>query len=426
MESPKSIWKRLAIIVGSGSLIVSVKFAQADSFTDNRLLFPIGEVEAFMANTGVALSGSTGAVIFNPAGLGGFKNNRISLSGNAYMKVESEIVPLQTMDGTDLNFSTSGIQAIPHSFVSTWRTSPWTLAFSIMVPYQIKLEDAVLYSSPIYPSIQLSRTNYFQLLMGGGSLAVNLTRETDVGLGCLYTMYQTSQMVSFAGNTNGTPNAFVSNSFFRAEIAGVLCNAGMQSQLTDKLRVGLSVQLPMIPLKKTGVSSTFVRHPSGVTQSEGPKPVDGEYKIPLDVGVGLEYRFSSVVHLYLDVSHQAEERFRSGDLLEAEIVNKATTRYNGGLRLKFSEGFQVFAGAAYNPSALVGSDDNVAEDYVVATMGFNWVKGNSSFGMGVMGARSSGSRKAPIYDASIEPIGTKESSLRSDIFGILLSSGYIF
>lgn len=47
-----------------------------------------------MANTAVALSGSTGAVLFNPAGLAGIKNSKVSMSPNS-QQLQNQIANIQ-------------------------------------------------------------------------------------------------------------------------------------------------------------------------------------------------------------------------------------------------------------------------------------------------------------------------------------------
>lgn len=401
--------------------------AYGSNYTDNRGLMPVGDVESFMANTGIALSGSTGAVFFNPAGLAGFTSNQISLSANAYTKRESEFKPLLTIDNTDLDFSASGIQAIPHSFITTWRTKALTFALSIIVPHQLKDEDVVSFSSPAYPVMQVARTNYFQLLMGGASAAARFANSYDIGVGCFYTMYQTSQLVFVSGNTNGAPNAAVSSLFYQADVAGILCNGGIQKQLSEGLRVGLSAQFPFMPLTKSGKASAFVQEPvNGVSVSEGPKSVPADYRIPLDIGLGFELRLASFWYLYLDVNHQFGERYRTGTLYEDEVHVQSTTRFNSGFRLRFSKNFQILAGAAYNPSSVASDSNGFRENFVVGTLGAHWLSGNSSFGLGFVGARSTGSGNVPVYSAEFAQIGRKSTSLRNEFYGVLVSSAYVF
>jgi len=62
------------------SILLILAFAQGSLaiYEENRDLYPLGEKEALMANTGIAASGSTGSVYFNPAGLVSVQKNRIS------------------------------------------------------------------------------------------------------------------------------------------------------------------------------------------------------------------------------------------------------------------------------------------------------------------------------------------------------------
>lgn len=63
-------------------------------------VMPLGEREALMANTGVALRNSSGAVYYNPAGLVGVEHRRFTLAssyGVMDWKVDSDL-PLNVRD----------------------------------------------------------------------------------------------------------------------------------------------------------------------------------------------------------------------------------------------------------------------------------------------------------------------------------------
>lgn len=410
------------------SLVLQQERAWGSSYSDNRGLMPVGELEAFMSNTGIAMSGSTGAVMYNPAGLAGTSAGRVSLSANAYMRWDAQMNPVQTIDGTDLDFSTKGLQAVPHTFVSTMRTEPWTFAFSIIIPQLLKLEDSLAYSSPAYPIIQLSRTNYFQLMMAGASIATRYNNHYDVGAGCFYTIYQTAQMMSFTGGTKtGGVNAMMVTTFFRSEVSGLLCNAGIQKQLSETLRFGLTAQMPFVSFMRSGTASNFIQNPNnGMSAGDGPRDVHVEYRLPLDVGLGFEYRFLPGWRGYLDISYQQGESYETGDFGDSMVNNKAVARYSAGLSYEAMTNMHVYAGLAYNPSAVIENESNFAEDYVKGSVGVNWLSGNSNVGVGLMMARSSGSKSAPVYSASFEQTGRKPAQVRTEAFGVLISSGYVF
>lgn len=397
------------------------------NFSENRGVMPLGELEAFMGNTGVALSGSTGAVAYNPAGLAGIQQSRLSLSANSYMKLSSKMEPVETFDGTDLNFKSSSIQGIPNAFVSTWSRENTTYAFSILVPYQLKLEDALGYSSPSYPTMQLSRTNYFQLIMAGLSFGTRFENNYDIGAGCFYTMYQSAQMNAFTANTNGGTNALISNSFFRSEVNGLYCNMGIQKQFNDDWRFGLTARLPFIRMSNKGRASTFIQNPNnGVSESVGPQTVEADFKLPLDLGFGTEYRINPTTFAYLDINYQLGESYSTGDLNTLDVETEDTARFSGGISYQATPTIRVLGGVAYNPSTTKRTVDSYTENFTIATVGANYTVGNSSLGVGLMYGTSSGKSDATIYDASLNEIGQKEGKVQSDVFGVLISSGFIF
>lgn len=389
------------------SLILLVTPAYGN-FNENRGVMPLGELEAFMANTGVALSGSTGAVAYNPAGLAGITQSRLSLSANSYMKLTSKMDPVETFDGTDLNFKSSSIQGIPNAFVSTWSKEKTTYAFSILVPYQLKLEDALAYSSPSYPSMQLSRTNYFQVIMAGVSIGTRFENAYDIGAGCFYTMYQTAQMNSFTANTNGNSNALVSNSFFRADVNGLLCNMGLQKQMTEAWRFGFTARLPFIRMSEKGRASTFIQNPNnGLSESTGPQTVEANLKIPLDLGVGTEYRINPQMLAYVDINYQLGASYQSGDLNTADVETKNQARFSGGLSYQATPTIRLLGGIAHNPSSVKPNSDMYEENFTIATAGANYTVGNSSLGVGLMFGRSSGKNEATIMTLALTPSALK-------------------
>ncbi len=214
------------VIVGLCCLLMPA-ISEAYSYIDNRGLLPIGDVEAYMANTGVALSGSTGAVYYNPAGLASLTKNHLSISANSYLSTRTNLNPVETIDGTDMNFHVEGLQTIPTSFISTGHLNEFHYAFSILVPHQIKVQDSQAFSTPHYPNLQYSRTNFFQLLMIGPSIAIRYMDAYDIGLGCFYTVYSTTQSSLITGNTNGGTKALALGDYFDASVSGLMCNAGV-------------------------------------------------------------------------------------------------------------------------------------------------------------------------------------------------------
>lgn len=400
--------------------------SQAYSYIDNRGLLPIGEVEALMANTGVALSGSTGAVYYNPAGLASLEHTHLSISANSYFKTSSELDPIQILDGTPENFHAQGLQTIPTSFVSTGRVGDFRYAFSILIPHQLKIEDSTAYSSPHYPSIEYSRTNSFQLLMIGPSIAARFN-EADLGVGCFFTMYSTTQSSMLTAGTNGSTNALVLNDYFDASVNGVSCNLGAQKQVTPTLRAGLVLRSPFSAVSRSGTSTQFVQRPTdGLSVTTGPSSVEAQYAMPFDASIGFEYRVMEDLSAYLDVGWQAAASLTSGDIGAGTDQNHAQARGSLGLRYVLNSVVNLFAGAQFNPSSVETSENAYSEDFIEATIGSRWSYSNTNLSLGLMYASSTGSKPAPIFDYQINQIGETTASVHTSAVGVLLSSGYLF
>ncbi|CAN5574001.1 hypothetical protein BH10BDE1_BH10BDE1_32800 [soil metagenome] len=407
-------------------LIFFTTAAWGYSYTDNRGLLPIGEVESFMANTGAALSGSTGAVYYNPAGLAAIDRNHISLSANSYLSTHSQVNPIQTIDGVDMNFSTRGLQAIPSAFVSTGQHEKWHYAFSVLIPHQLRVQDSVGYATPTYTSLQISRTNFFQLLMAGFTIATK-TENFDVGAGCFYTMYSTTQSSTLNGAKASGLNSLVLNSYFDAQVSGVACNAGLQQQASENLRWGFTARLPLIATSSSGTASQFVQNPNtGISTATGPKSIEPEYELPSDFTLGFEYRLSDLSRTYFDLSYQLSSSYNSGDIGASATENKSTPRASAGFRYLVAPTLEGFCGLGYNVSSVITNDSDYGEDYFVGTFGGRWASGNSTIGIGALYAHSSGSKNSPIYNAALTQTGSGTASIVTEAFGVMISSGYVF
>ena len=152
---------------------VFVALTPAQAYIENPNLFPLGEQEALMANTGVALAGSSGAVFYNPAGLATLEKPKFSMSANSYLITKTDFTPFDNIDSTNVNFSTSGSQAIPSSLVSVHKWDTWTVAFSLLVPQQTKNQDIDDFETKSY-KVQLTQSIQTQFLLFGLSAGAHL------------------------------------------------------------------------------------------------------------------------------------------------------------------------------------------------------------------------------------------------------------
>lgn len=90
---------------------------------------PLGDQEAFLANSGVALAQGVGGVLYNPANLAVLDRSRVSASGNTFYYVKSK------SNSSDFG-NTNTLDTAPSFLVSANKSKDYVTAFSIIVPFQ--------------------------------------------------------------------------------------------------------------------------------------------------------------------------------------------------------------------------------------------------------------------------------------------------
>ncbi len=410
------------------SVLVLAQFSWGYSYVDNRNLYPLGEKELFMANTGIAMTQSSGSAFYNPAGLATIEANKLSLSSNTYFTAKSDFSSLQTIDDKKMPFSTSGSQSIPSSLISTWKGEKLTTAFSIFVPHQMKVQESALFSSNNYEAIQMTRSQSFQVLMAGGSVAGKLNDSWRLGASCFYTSYQTSQQFDLAVAPRD-PNALrpvVANTFFNADISGLLCHLGAQTDYNDFVTLGFTIKSPLMITSKKGTASKFVIDVNGNSQADGAKNVETQFEIPSEIGAGIKLNLADRFKFFGDVNYQMSGVYKDGNLLSEKFEHKGTMRFNGGLQFKISQKNDLLAGFSYNPTSLKAPKAEPQENFFVGTLGIQTQSENSILGIGLFIAQSYGEMEVSNYDVNFQELGTYKSDVKTAISGILLSSGFSF
>lgn len=401
----------------------------AFSASDNRGLFPIGEKEMYMSNTGIALTESSGSVYYNPAGLATITATKLSLSSNTYSTEKKEYESLQTLDGQNFPFSMTSSQSIPSSLISAWKGDRVNFAFGIFVPLQLKSQDAALFTTPSYDAIQFTRSQSFQVLMAGGSLAGQVNENLAVGLSCFYTTHQKAVQIdiSAAPKTTTALKPAIAYTFFNYEISGAICQAGIQHAISENVLWGLVVKSPLIKMSKHGSSARFAQNPiKGEFAGEGPKDVDPQTEIPGEVGVGVKLDLSERLKFYSDVNYQAASTYYDDVFLSVKYEHVGTVRASGGVQFKISNKNDILAGFAYNPSSLKDGKTDAQENYFVGTFGIQTQTESSVFGLGIYVAQSYGKGDVTNYNAQFQELNTYSSNVKTSLSGLLISSGFSF
>ena len=311
---------------------ILISFSAAQAYYENPNIYPLGEKEAFMANTGVALSGSTGAVLFNPAGLVGIKSSKVSMSANSYLSIKTQYSPLDNVDGTDLNFTSNGVQAIPSSLVSVQKLETWTLAFSVLVPEQTQLNDMSVYETPNFNE-QVILSIRSQLVLIGLSAASQSQNGYDYGFGCFVANYSGTQNRSVVADpkpATGLPQTGFASDAATVEVQGLICNAGVQKDYDDKWHWGASVRLPFIKSNGSAKIFSLEQSPAGGPAVSGIQNFDINYEIPMDVAGGIRYQALDNLQLYGDASYQFPMDYKAVAAATSNIESRGTLRLNFG------------------------------------------------------------------------------------------------
>ncbi len=405
------------------------QYAHAYSYIDNRGLYPLGEKEIFMSNTGIALTESSGSVFYNPAGLATVTAAKLSLSSNTYFSSKTQFKSIQTLDGKDMPFTSTGTQSIPSSLISAWKGDSINLAFGIFVPHQLKSQDSALYTTDNYDAIQMTRSQSFQVLMAGGSIAGKVNDSLALGVSCFYTTFQTSQQFDLSGApTAGSGlKPVIASSYFNSDISGGICHFGAQKSLSDHILLGFVIKSPLITTSKKGTSSQFIQEPNqGIFKFDGPKEVDTEFAIPGELSTGIKLEASDRLTFYSDLNYQMDASYKDGNLISSKFEHAATLRYSAGVQFKISDKNEILAGFSYNPSTLKAPKAEAQENFFVGTFGFQSQNANSVFGLGLFIAQSYGSLEVSKLNSSFQELGTYNSDVKTSITGLLISSGFAF
>lgn len=392
---------------------------KAHAYIENRGLFPVGDSEALMANAGVALPGSAGAAILNPAGLARLKQRKLSLSGNTYMNYRSDLRPLAEFDGRDLDFKLSGFQAVPSSLISTWDLGSWTLAFAVVVPELIRSGSVSSYSTTNY-DVQLTQTTDNQLMLVGFHMGRPF-ESFDWGFGCSVGHTTSNSNVSLVANpkaSSGLTTAVLSTSFRRLDVKNLLCHTGVQKDFSSNLRWGLSLRLPTQHFSGEGESFSFTQSNAGVRETKSNSGKSARVDFPLDISFGLAITSLPRTTLLVDLGYQMRQSATQIEGVDSPTETKEAYRWNFGLRYDIQEHLSLLGGYAYNPGTTVlRSQGDLNEDYRAFSLGFESRQGQATLGLALFSAQSVGESVVS---------ATRRSTLTSAATALVLTTGFLF
>lgn len=373
-----------------------------------------------MANTGVALRGSSGSAFFNPAGLASLRERKLSLTGNTYMYFKTDITPFMVADGEDLNFSASAVQIVPSSLVSTWTKGPWTYAFGVYVPELVRTSFVQGFFTPNL-DMELARSVDAQLLLVGLSAGGSLSENVDFGYGCFVGQFQATQTQGFVGRPkpgSGLTDVAISNYYYNIDSKGFLCQTGIQRSLSPETRMGMVLRLPFLGVTGQGRFSSFAQDVNGNRESSGIQNKTAKYAIPMDLSIGLANVSVKGLNLLADISYQFPESFEAIEGTGAITKTKGTLRYNIGFEYHLEDQWMLRGGYALNPSSIdMQADGDSKENFQVYTLGTQFSTGPATTGLGVFYTKSQGENRIS---------ASRNGRVETAVTALMLNTGFVF
>lgn len=267
----------------------------------------IGNQAAGMGGAFTALTGdSAGCAFYNPATLARMSGTSLSASVSVYNKYETRYGNQDQFSSAALRVNQGSIVPIPSSSGSVYTFRNFALGLSIVFPDFDHFAGEVS-STPTTTSYANLRD---QSLWVGGSVALNVTEASSVGL----TMYYTSRSYNRSAVDQTTVGGvtYLTNEEKIFSQNSLIYILGYHWTLDKNWRVGLSSRLPSLPISGRGsYYRSDINNQSGSSpQVVNEKNLHAQTLIPAQHTIGIAYLEKKVWTLSLDASYHDASRFR--------------------------------------------------------------------------------------------------------------------
>lgn len=383
-----------------------------------------------MANTGVADSKSSMAVLFNPGTLAFVENSKIALSGNLYFNYDVQFLPFVQFEGDSANTTVTGFNSIPNSAVSIYKWGENSLAFSVLVPEFQEISTLQKIQMRNYDGV-IQFNGKTQDLWLGLTWARKWHDKYGVGVSVFGTRYTTETAIATSANVlvnNTLPvTAYVmeNEKFSALSVESVM---GVYFRPTSDLSLGLQFAPPGIRLSGSG--SYYLQERSFVSGTMMTNIVDHAkldyfYRRPANAALGVEYRIHETIAVFFDaglqfpLSYQAKPGLKNPEYIELRYA----PRISLGTDVRVYKEFSLMAGFAFIPSAAPPPEPkyegNSRDTTYLATAGLIYSDAHVRTGVGGFALYADGVRQ-------IDSIPGNVGSVRGLGIGALLSSSYEF
>ena len=404
----------------------------SNAFADiyNRQILPLGEGEAFMANTGTGGCADTGAVYYNPAGLIGIIHSRMAVTGSTYLSfgIKADSIARVDTPPQNISYEAKGFNTIPASYVLTYILDQAVIAFSVLIPDSLQFDNRSNFKTTNTQGVIIESYRTSDLWVGG-SFAKRIDEKWSVG-GTLFGIQHsetslTEAMIDIPTSANSLVSSISRSDF---SVFGFSLNLGVLYKFSDVVSFGLRLQTPLVSVSNhanTLVNGRTVAT-GVVTASDEDHPIGtAQYQLPLDTTLGARFHPTESWNIYSDISFQAGTQYTElpGSSITSDVNTDPTFRYSVGTEFKITDKIPVRFGLFYNPSALHQFKNNGQSqtkiNYFGITSGLSYIVEHVETGLGffyISGSGQSTTDGAPGNAANYTASG----------FGALLSTAYYF
>ena len=402
------------------------------SFADvyNRQILPLGETEAFMGNTGTGGSVDTGAIYYNPAALAGITHSRMAVTGSTYLSygVKADSIARIDTPAQNIPYQANGFNTIPASYVLTYALDQSVIAFSVLVPDSLQLENRSNFTTTNTKGVIVQSYKYSDLWVGG-SYAKRIDEKWSVGGTLFGIQHSESSLANTEVDLPTTANSLV-GSINRSDLStfGFSLNLGVLYELSHEINLGLRMQTPLLNISNhadTLVNTRTVNAGVVTAVNEDLPNGSARYQLPLDTTIGARFRPTDSWSIYSDISFQVGTQYTQlpGSSIDSEITTDPSFRYAVGTEFKLSEKFPARFGLFYNPSALHQFQNNGKSqtriDYFGLTGGVSYVIEHIETSVGMFYISGNG-------QSTTDGVPGNEAKYAATGVGALISTSYSF
>ena len=285
-----------------------------------------------MGGAFTALTGDpAGSSFYNPAALARSTQSTFSAAVNVYAKYDVNFGEPESLLSAPLRINRGRISPIPASSGTVYSFGNFALGLSIIFP------DFDIYNGDIVSTE--NETNSFlnlrdESLWIGGSLGLNISKDSALGL----TMYYTSRGLARSVSDRSVQGAVTTVTTEDKTLTqnSLLYILGYYSQLNDQWSMGVSHRFSSLPISGLGNYFKTKISTSGPTEDPISKvEVPSSTKIPSKTTLGIAFKDVEKKTYSLDISFYGTENYF--DLNEPTISDHIQHRETWNINLGYEE-----------------------------------------------------------------------------------------